>query len=244
LIGPDRSVKIDGAIAAARGEGFENYAQRLVTSLKDADLKPPNGKALARAEAEMRILGAAEEVFADAGFSGASMQQIATRAGMPKANLHYYFKSKERLYRRVIERILTTWLEAANAFSAEDDPAQALTAYIDAKMELSRKHPAGSKVWAAEIMRGAPVIQGHLEGELSEWLREREAAIGRWIERGLIRAVEPRNLVYMIWATTQHYADFGHQVRVLNGGDFSEADWMQAKRDVTRVVLGGLGLEA
>lgn len=196
-----------------------------------------------RLAATRRILDAAEGVFAEHGFRGASMQQIADCAGLPKANLHYYFSTKDALYRQVVERILVIWLEAAGAFDDGDDPAAALTAYIDAKMEISRDHPAGSKVWAAEIMHGAPVAQEFLETTLCEWMAAREAAIQRWIDQGLIRPVAPRHLMYMIWAATQHYADFAHQIDTLNGGaPLSPEQWAAAKRDVAAMILGGVGL--
>lgn len=196
-----------------------------------------------RRAAERRILDAAEHAFADGGFGGASMQQIADLADLPKANLHYYFSTKEELYRRVVERILTIWLEASSVFDDTDDPAAAIGLYIDAKMELSRSHPAGSRVWAAEVMHGAPVIQVYLETTLQNWMTGRAAIIRRWIDAGLIHPVEPKNLFYMIWATTQHYADFAHQIETLNdGATLSDTDWSAAKRDVKNVILRGLGL--
>lgn len=205
-------------------------------------LNKPNSKAATRAEAERRILDAAEETFALAGFRGASMQQIADRAEMPKANLHYYFSNKETLYRMVLSRILTIWLEAANAFSSDDNPQDALRAYIHAKMEISRKHPAGSRIWAGEILRGAPIIQTFLKGELRDWMEERETAIRRWIDAGLIQPIEPKNLVFMIWAITQHYADFEHQIYALNDAQpMSDAQWAKATEDATLVILRGLG---
>ena len=112
-----------------------------------------------RAQNEALILQAAEKVFAEAGFGGATMQLIADMAGLPKANLHYYFATKEELYRRVVQTIFEIWLQAAAAMDGTDDPAQGIGAYIEAKMEISRRHPNGSKVWASEVMHGAPVIQ-------------------------------------------------------------------------------------
>lgn len=197
----------------------------------------------ARAENERLILEAAEQVFAENGFGGASMQMIADRAGFPKANLHYYFATKESLYRRIVDRIFGVWLEAAGSFDESDDPAEALARYIDAKMEISRAHPAGSKVWAAEVMHGAPVIQDYLETTLREWTATRVAVIERWIAEGRIAAVGPHHLLYLIWAATQHYADFQHQIETLNGGaPLSEAQWAAAKRDVVALILRGVGL--
>lgn len=200
-------------------------------------------KAAIREENENAILDAAEEIFAEYGFSGATTSRIAKRAGIPKANLHYYFPTKEELYRRVIDNIFNIWLEAANSLDESDDPAQALTRYIHTKMDLSRSRPLGSKVWANEIIQRAPIIQDYLETTLREWTASRTGMIQRWIDEGKILPIEPRYLLYMIWATTQHYADFGHQITTLNDGkELSDGQWEEAKRTVTEIILRGIGL--
>ena len=202
----------------------------------------PISKKEIRQENERLILVAAEKVFAEAGFGGATMQLIADVAGLPKANLHYYFPTKEALYRRVVQDIFHVWLQAADIFDAASGPIEGIGAYIDAKMEISRRQPAGSKVWASEVMHGAPVIQDYLETTLVEWTEGRMAVIQRWIDEGQMDAVDPRHLLYMLWATTQHYADFGHQIETLNGGKpFSDADWEAAKASVKTIILNGIG---
>lgn len=195
-----------------------------------------------RKESETLILTAAEKVFAEAGFGGATMQLIADVAGLPKANLHYYFPTKESLYRQVVQNIFQIWLQAADIFDMADGPAEGIGAYIDAKMEISRRHPAGSKVWATEVMHGAPVIQDYLETTLTEWTKGRTSVIHRWIEEGRMDAIDPDHLLYMLWATTQHYADFGHQIETLNGGTpLTNTQWNAAKASVKRIILRGIG---
>ena len=195
-----------------------------------------------RQENESRILAAAEKVFAEAGFGGATMQLIADMAGLPKANLHYYFPTKEALYREVVQQIFNIWLHAADSFDNAPGPVEGIGAYIDAKMEISRRHPDGSKVWASEVMHGAPVIQDYLETTLREWTRGRAALIQRWIDEGKMARVSPEHLLYMLWATTQHYADFGHQIETLNGGKpLSDRQWREAKESVKGMILRGIG---
>ncbi|WP_235975051.1 TetR/AcrR family transcriptional regulator [Stappia albiluteola] len=195
-----------------------------------------------RAEKESAILQAAEAVFADYGYKGATTGMIAELAGIPKANLHYYFPTKEALYRRVVEHIFNIWLDAANSFDESDDPVEALSAYISKKMDISRDHPMGSKVWANEILHRAPVIQDYLETTLRDWTASRIAVINRWIAEGRIAPVDPQYLLYMIWATTQHYADFNHQIDTLNGGEpLSDAQFDRAKQTVIGIILAGIG---
>jgi TetR/AcrR family transcriptional regulator len=170
------------------------------------------------------------------------MQLIADLAGLPKANLHYYFATKEDLYRRVVQNIFEIWLHAADSMDNAPGPVEGIGAYIDAKMEISRRHPDGSKVWASEVMHGAPVIQDYLETTLRDWTTGRAALIRAWIDAGKMQPVNPEHLLYMLWATTQHYADFGHQIETLNGGKpLSAAQWREAKDQVKTMILRGIG---
>jgi len=195
-----------------------------------------------RQQNEALILQAAEKVFAEAGFGGATMQLIADVAGLPKANLHYYFATKEDLYRRVVQNIFEIWLHAADSMDKAPGPVEGIGAYIDAKMEISRCHADGSKVWASEVMHGAPVIQDYLETTLRDWTTGRAALIQRWIDEGKMARVNPEHLLYMLWATTQHYADFGHQIETLNGGKpLTQAQWRAAKESVKAMILRGIG---
>lgn len=191
------------------------------------------------------ILEKAEQIFAEFGFKGATMQAIADAANLPKANLHYYFPTKQALYRQVIERIFLIWLDAADSFDTGATPEQAITSYIRKKMEISRNHPCGSKVWANEVIQGAPIIQDYLQTTLNEWTDTRIKVINRWISNGQIDAIDPRHLLYMIWATTQHYADFSHQIATLNAGKpLDDAQWNTATKNVTSIILKGIGLKS
>jgi len=194
-----------------------------------------------REENERALLEAAEAIFAEQGFAGATTAAIAKRAGVPKANLHYYFATKEALYRAVVERVLTAWLAAASSFDASEDPREALTAYIGAKMDLAREMPLASRIGSAEIMRGAPIIQDFLDTTLTDWVASREKAVRRWIMAGKLRPIEPKVLFYMIWATTQQYANAAHEMTTLNGGaPLDDAAFEKAKRQVIETILGGV----
>jgi TetR/AcrR family transcriptional regulator len=150
--------------------------------------------------------------------------------------------AKEDLYRRVVQNIFEIWLHAADSMDNAPGPVEGIGAYIDAKMEISRRHPDGSKVWASEVMHGAPVIQDYLETTLRDWTTGRAALIQRWIDEGKMRPVKPEHLLYMLWATTQHYADFGHQIETLNGGSpLSDRQWSEAKDSVKTMILHGIG---
>ncbi len=189
------------------------------------------------------ILQAAEKIFAKNGFKGAATADIAREAGLPKANVHYYFKTKENLYREVLKHILNDWMSAAATFEAHDDPAEALRTYVSAKMEFSRTRPYGSRVWAREIMSGAPVLENFLGTTLKSWVKQRTAIIQRWIREGKINKINPQALLFMIWSSTQHYADFERQIIILNNGkSLSDRSYRQRTDQLVELVLASVGL--
>ena len=201
----------------------------------------PPGRRASRISTEDAILSAAEAIFAEKGYDGATTSAIAAAASLPKANVHYYFATKEQLYHRVIAGILEAWLDAARAFDEFGSATDALSRYIGAKMDLARERPHGSRVFAKEIMRGAPVAQDFLDTTLKGWVEKRARVVRRWIAEGQLRPIEPKTLFFMIWATTQHYADFAHQIASLNdGAPLSDAAFEAAKAQVIAVILGGV----
>lgn len=196
-----------------------------------------------REEITARILSCAETVFAEYGFTGASISKIAALAGLPKSNIIYYFESKEALYRRVVGEIFDIWRDAADAIAIDNEPIKALGDYIDTKLDLARTRPNGSKVWANEIIQRAPIVQDYLEVELRSWTDNRIAVIDTWVTQGKIRPISGRHLLYSIWATTQHYADFTHQITTLNDGkELNDAQWAETKAAVKDILLSGVSL--
>lgn len=194
---------------------------------------------------EALILAAAERVFAGAGFGGATMAAIAEAAGLPKANLHYYFGSKQELYRTVLARILEDWLVPTHGITAAADPKTAIERYIRAKMALSAQRPHASKVFANELLHGAPVVKTLLATELREMVAAKVAVIDGWIRAGRMAPVDAVHLFFTIWAATQTYADFDVQVRaVLGRPELTAQDHARATEHVVSLILRGCGLLA
>ncbi|MCP4009140.1 MAG: TetR/AcrR family transcriptional regulator, partial [Proteobacteria bacterium] len=148
------------------------------------------------------------------------------------------------LYKCVLEDILQDWMQAARFFETHAGPTVALSRYVEAKMDLSRRRPYGSRVWAKEIISGAPVMQEALSSTLKTWVDECETTINRWVAEREINAVDARALLYMIWATTQHYADFDRQIELLNNGrSLSDQEFAEKKQQVTALILASVGLQ-
>ena len=190
-----------------------------------------------------KILLEAEKVFAEQGYAGTKMADIAQQAQLPRSNLHYYFSTKDELYREVLVNLLDTWELEGACFENFDDPRVVLTSYIMEKMNHSRTRPYGSKLWANEIMRGAPLFQDMLDEHMAKGAKLMELKIRQWVDEKRINPVEPSALLYMIWASTQHYADFDYQVCALNGHQpLSDQQFYQATQTITAVILRGVGL--
>ena len=190
------------------------------------------------------ILAAAELEFARHGFRGATIQNIAETAQLPKSNVLYYFSNKTQLYVALLQDILARWNQVFADVRPEDDPAQALTRFIHIKVELSRTSPMASRMFATEVIQGAPYLQSFLRTEVREWVRERVGVIQQWIDQGRMAPVDPVHLIFLIWSSTQHYADFQAQILIIEDKpDYTEQDFAQAAAFLTTVILRACGLE-
>jgi len=196
-----------------------------------------------RQKSEQTMLDAAIQAFAQYGYSGTSMQSIADIAGVPKANVHYYFKNKLGVYTAVLGNILDMWDTVLNDITIADDPATVLCRYIDAKIDFSRTHPQESRVFAKEMLSGAPHLQEFLQEKYTTWLDSRLSIFRHWIKVGKMDDIDPTHLMFMIWGSTQHYADFAPQVTQSLGTDtLQQVHFDAAARTVKQVILRGCGL--
>jgi TetR/AcrR family transcriptional regulator len=178
-----------------------------------------------------RILGAALLVFSVDGFAGARVDAIAEMAGLSKPNLLYYFRTKADLYLAVLRRTLDAWLEPLRLMQPDDNAKDAITAYITRKLEQARDYPEASRLFAMEVMRGAPILNEVITGELKALVDAKTAIIARWMQEGRLPGNSPHHLLIMIWATTQHYADFAAQVQVLTDKTLADPDFFTETRD-------------
>ena len=186
----------------------------------------------------LRTAGFAVETYG----SGVDFLKIADEAGLPKTNVLYYFKTKQELYVAVLEETLSLWNSHFDKATVNDDPATVLATYIAEKMEVSRTHPLASKIFAMEIINGAQNLSGYFDEEHALWMKGRLELIEAWVEAGKLPPVEGEYLLYTIWASTQHYADFSAQITRLRGKKMTKADFEQATKQVVKLVLGGCGL--
>jgi len=197
------------------------------------------GKTRIQREKEEIILEAALDLFSAAGFDGPSVDQIANAAGMSKPNLLYYFARKEDVYVALLERLYEMWLEPMTAIDPTGDPIEELRGYLQRKLDLSRANPRASRLFANEVLRGAPHAKEALAGPMRALLVEKVAVIQGWIDAGRLAKIDPTHLIFAIWATTQHYADFEAQVRLMTHSD-DDSHYDTARETLEALFLNGL----
>lgn len=197
-----------------------------------------------RQQNEANIIKAAEIEFAQNGFKGTSLNAVADRANLPKSNILYYFKTKFGLYGAVLADVLEMWNQNFSEATADSDPAEVLYGYIEQKLLYSAMNPLASKIFAMEIIQGAPHLEEYLAKDIKTWIDERASVIQSWIDEGKIKAVHPVHLMFLIWGATQHYADFGVQCAWALGRETLDgSDFKAATQTIADIVLTGLGLE-
>jgi TetR/AcrR family transcriptional regulator len=184
------------------------------------------------------ILEAALEIFSTYGYRGSTVDQIAVLANMSKPNLLYYFRRKEDIYIALLEKTLADWLEPLKRLKPEGDPLAEIAAYIGEKLKMSRNNPKASRLFANELLHGAPAIGSFLSGPLKELVDDKARVIGDWITQGKIVNVDPYHLIFSLWAMTQTYADFDVQIRSIIGDE--DHRFGAAERTILTIILNGL----
>ncbi|PIJ41551.1 hypothetical protein BOM24_14155 [Tatumella sp. OPLPL6] len=187
------------------------------------------------------ILSAALPLFSQFGLHGTSLERVAESADVSKTNLLYYFPSKEALYIALLEDLLEVWLAPLKAFSAEQNAITAIEHYILLKLTVSRDHPQASKLFCLEMLQGAPLLTHTLNTALKQLVDEKSAIIQGWIDAGQLAPIDPLHLLFTLWATTQHYADFGVQVAAVSGTSLDDPAFFQQTFDnVKRIIIRGI----
>ncbi len=181
--------------------------------------KEASNKSRIQTEKRKLILDAALEEFSVSGLPGATLDKIAKGAGLSKPNLLYYFAGKEAIYTALLEGLLEIWLDPLRQLDPSGEPVDEILAYVRRKLDLSRDYPRESRLFANEVIQGAPLIGATLSGALKNLVDEKAAVIEGWIAEGRIAQVDARHLIFSVWSLTQHYADFEVQVRAVLGQD-------------------------
>ena len=190
---------------------------------------------------EEKIINSAKVVFSQFGFNGATVDQIADMAGLSKPNLHYYFKTKRDLYLATLNRVLDAWMPPLESLDPSGDPETELSRYIDQKLALSRDDPESSKLFALEVIQGAETLELVLETRLQKLTAKKKNVLNEWARQGKIAPINATHFIFMLWAVTQHYADFDAQIKSLTGKTLqNNAFFKSAQASIKQILFHGV----
>jgi TetR/AcrR family transcriptional regulator len=208
---------------------------KTVNAIRTATVKR---RVLNRDKLEADIVAEAVRVFAESGYEGASIATVADNAGLSKQNLMYYFPTKQALYQRVLDDVLDEWLERMDTLAdPAQEPRDMLRAYIQAKLRFSREQPWASRVYAMEVISGAPMFGDQIRERVVPLVRKDIDVFERWIAEGRIAPVNATHLLFAIWAMTQSYADFAAQMALVLNRKLTGKDFDDAEKLITDMVL-------
>ncbi len=197
-----------------------------------------------RAHNQAIILSAAEEEFVLQSYRGATMQGIADRAGLPKANIHYYFKNKRNLYKVVLRSIIEEWNTGLVTMTVDSDPKTVIEKFVRTKLHQAFAHPNRHKLFAVEVIGGAPHLHDFMSTTMKEWALDKAQVMTIWHEQGKIGIADPLQLLILIWATTQRYAEFETEIiGLLQKDAYDKEDEARAADFLVPFILRGCGIE-
>lgn len=201
-------------------------------------IRTPRAATLRKQEA---ILIEAEHQFARFGFEGVSLDSIAAALDLSRQNLLYHWPSKEELYRAVLDSVMGEWMANMSAIAEADEPEAAIESYVADKLRFSRERPSGNAVFTREIMAGAPRYGDVLKVQVMPLLHADVARFERWAAAGLIRRLDFTHLMFLIWSSTQAYADLGPQFALYMGKPaLDEEDFERARELITQLIWRSL----
>lgn len=145
---------------------------------------------------EDRILDAAKEVFLSKGFDGARMQEIADTAGINKALLHYYFRSKEKLFEAVFEEVLQHLGPVILEFVNEPIPLEVkVWRFVDNYIEIIKKNPKMPLFILNELRVNPDRVLNYLNIPLLMDVDSLQEQLNQETERGRFKWVDARHFV-------------------------------------------------
>ncbi|MBC7600918.1 MAG: TetR family transcriptional regulator C-terminal domain-containing protein [Polaromonas sp.] len=215
------------------------------TALKnpvDGPDKIPRNTRRSREQVMTAIHAAAIAEFSESGLKGTSTQAIAARAGLTKPQLHYYIQGKEELYGELLMSVVSDW---KGMFAADSsDPAKVLGDYVRSKLNVAFDKPEVSRIFTREVLDGGHNLEKFWPDSRRR-TRQKVAVINQWIERGLMKPVDPHTLLMSIWAMTQFYADSAVQVQQLMAP--RQTAWTPDRDrlviELTTLILRGCGIK-
>ena len=122
-------------------------------------------------------------------------------------------------------------------------PNEALPRYILQKMKQSKQHPNASRIFAAEILHGAPYLREQLQTDLKAQFIKTCQVFHDWIAKKWMDPISPEHLLFLIWSSTQAYSDYALQSSLLmDKEELGDNDFETGLELISRLVLKGCGI--
>lgn len=194
------------------------------------------------AQTRAAILAAAERIFAQVGLAGARTDAIAAAAGVNKALLYYYFKSKEAIYCAIVEDHLKEFrTRALHVLSSPGSSRSVLLRYVAAHFDFVSARPYYPQLVQRMMMAGGRMLQRLAQSHFIPVYRKLRQVIGRGVRGGEFRAVEDHHTIISIVALTVFYFSAAPMMRAVVGADaYAPANLARRKEEVLRFVRYGL----
>lgn len=190
------------------------------------------------------ILDVATRHFAERGYEGTSMNDVAEAVGVRKASLFYHFETKEALYEAVLDRLIATIATPLGAAYAAEGPFEMrLVNAADTVTAVIASHPYAARLLLREAMDWGPVMRGELSVHAVAVLETSAAFIRAGQEAGVFAKADARQL--MISLIGLHFVPFalGQLVEKFTGKqpfdpEFIESRRAEVRRQVRDLVVG------
>ena len=198
------------------------------------------------ADSKERIIACAEEVFAKKGFAGARTQEIAELAGVNKAMIYYYFGSKEKLLREVLQRVLFELIGLSQEIlNKNPPPAEALEQFYRGFFYYVARHKNFSRMTTMDLGSEGAYLVTMFENFFRPLFERGARFIERGVARGEFRPVDARQFLVSIYGMTISYFADARFVTILFGGDDAMKEEVLEKRleHLLDLIFTGLGVK-
>jgi TetR/AcrR family transcriptional regulator len=178
------------------------------------------------------ILDEATRLFAERGYEGASMNDVAERVGMRKASLFYHFATKDALYEAVVDRVIASLQEPLEAIYASSGTfPERLDALTRTLVEALGARPYAARLLLRETMDWGPVMRGKLAERILLVLEAGAAWVRAGQMEGTFGAGDPRHIV--LTAIGMHILPFamGQLVERYTGHSPFDPEFVAHRRD-------------
>ncbi len=184
------------------------------------------------------ILKAAEQIYAEHGLAGARMDAIAAAAGVNKALLYYYFKSKEGLYQAVVgTQVREFQRQAHEVLSAKGPAGPILLRYVSCQFDFIGTHPHYPRIFQRMLMEGDRALERMLREHSLPLMKLLESLLARGMKSGEFRRLNKGHTIVSIGGLTAHYFNIAPAFRVITGQDpYSRANLAKRKAEVLKFI--------